>query len=139
MEMAASLGLKMEQLAREFGPGTVELARSAALVEAWSQIYNNIMFAVICAGLAVVTYKLIPFFEAKRVVYRTWLEDGSSKWDRRPAMDDTDATALKVFCMVMTLMLGLAAVALVMTALNPWSIAQVANPDLVIARKILGL
>lgn len=137
MELVASLGAKMEQLAREFGPGTIELARSAALVEAWDQLYVSLAWGLIWAAGAAVSYKLIRFGQADLKVHKVHRADRSGESPKPVIMDD-DGTWFLIICgLVAAIVFGLLAAIMIFEALSPWSIAQIVNPDLVIARKIL--
>lgn len=118
------LGTKLAELADKLGPQVVELARDAALFEASS---NMILYVI---GL---------FFWAAALGLIVWFFWEMKDNDRLIANSEAGTVIVAVIAFIGGIFALAAWVVCIAGILAPWNWVALVNPDLYIAKKVLGL
>lgn len=117
------LAEKIAELSDKYGSHTIEVMRGAARVEAYSTLMSGGMMLVL--GLA--------FLGGAGFMYRLGCKIRDS--------DDSyyDGEGQFIICGVLTLISAGPLLAGIWCFIDPWVYATISNPDLWIAKKVLGL
>lgn len=117
------LAEKIAELSDKYGSHTIEAMRGAARVEAYSSLVGG--GALLVLGLALLSAALYTYFlVGKKLADENYRDDGAGYY---------------LTCIGLVLLSAGPLLGGTWNLINPWIYATISNPDLWIAKKVLGL